>query len=377
MNPYPPSHWETNRSIGTFDIVIIGSGMVGLWTAWYAHHKHPKLSILVLDQLPSGQTSASTRNAGFACYGSPSEVLSDLQEESSTEVIHRMAMRYAGLQKWLEVFDSNTLGWNKGAGFEVFDAKQIDTWVHTCDHLNDLNKMAQNAGISDLAYRIVSPPTAHFVGCIAIEQEAGFHPGRAHQALKTVLNAKGIHFMNGVCVPPKSEWIQSSNNWILPTALGQINAKHLVVATNAWTQQLFPELDVQPGRGQILLTAPIEQLPFAGTYHTDKGYLYFRNLGNQLLLGGGRNAYQLEEATWSTDCSKPIQDYLEDYLHQILLPGKNPKIIDRWAGTMAFSNQGSKQPIFIQEANLTIVARMSGMGLALSPELGKRAADLL
>ena len=136
-------------------------------------------------------------------------------------------------------------------------------------------------------------------------------------------------------------------------------------------------MDVQPGRGQLLLTAPIAQLPYTGTYHADEGYLYFRNLGNQLLLGGGRNAYRQEEATWSTDCSTNIQDYLEKYLHQVLLPGKKPKILNRWAGTMAFSYQGIKQPIFIKEANLTIVARMSGMGLALSPELGKKAADLL
>jgi len=377
MKPYPPSFWETNRSLGTFDLVIIGAGMVGLWSAWHAHLKHPNLSILVLDQLPSGQSSASTRNAGFACYGSPSEILSDLQAESSTDVINRMAMRYAGLQEWLKVFDSSTLGWTEGPGYEVFDLRQKDKWVHTCDHLGVLNKMAQGAGISDLAYRIVSPPTSNMVGCIAIEHEAGFHPGRAHHALKTALNAKGIHFMHGVIVPQKSEWIQSSNTWILPTPLGQITAQHIIVATNAWTQQLFPGLDVQPGRGQVLLTAPIDQLPYEGTYHADEGYLYFRNLGTQLLLGGGRNAYQQEETTWSTDCSPHIQDYLEHYLHQVLLPGKNPKIVDRWAGTMAFSNHGNKQPIFIQERSLTIVARMSGMGLALSPELGKRAVDLL
>ena len=196
MKPYPPSHWETNRSLGAFDLVIIGAGMVGLWSAWHASHRDPNLSILILDQLPSGQTSASTRNAGFACYGSPSEILSDLQTESSTEVIHRMGMRYAGIQKWLEAFDRNTLGWTEGPGFEVFDETQKDKWIHTCDHLDMLNKMAQDAGISDLAYCKVSPPTQNLVGCIAIEHEAGFHPGLAHQALKTALYARGIHFIN-------------------------------------------------------------------------------------------------------------------------------------------------------------------------------------
>jgi glycine/D-amino acid oxidase-like deaminating enzyme len=150
------------------------------------------------------------------------------------------------------------------------------------------------------------------------------------------------------------------------------------VASNAWAKECLPELDIVPGRGQVLLTAPIPNLPFQGTYHADAGYLYFRNVGDRLLLGGGRNQFRAEEETHSGNITSSVQDYLEDYLREILLPGLTVSIEARWAGTMAFSSDGSKQAYVVNLGDQTYVAaRMGGMGVALSPELGARMAAMI
>ena len=63
----------------------------------------------------------------------------------------------------------------------------------------------------------------------------------------------------------------------------------LIVCTNAFTKQLIPELDVIPFRNQVLITKKIQDLKLKGCFHYNKGYVYFRNVGNRILLGGFRN----------------------------------------------------------------------------------------
>jgi len=79
------------------DLVVIGSGIVGLNAALKAKKLHPDWKILVLESgtLPSG---ASTKNAGFACFGSPSEVLMDIKTSSEQVVFETISARTEGLK---------------------------------------------------------------------------------------------------------------------------------------------------------------------------------------------------------------------------------------------------------------------------------------
>ena len=79
------SYWEKEEWFSNVDFTIVGSGIVGLSTALNLRKNYPKAKILVLERglLPQG---ASTKNAGFACFGSISEVLSDLKSHSEDEV---------------------------------------------------------------------------------------------------------------------------------------------------------------------------------------------------------------------------------------------------------------------------------------------------
>lgn len=71
------SYWEQKSLIGNPDVAVIGAGITGLNAAIRLKQLDPALDVLVLERgaLPEG---ASTRNAGFACFGSPSELLADL-----------------------------------------------------------------------------------------------------------------------------------------------------------------------------------------------------------------------------------------------------------------------------------------------------------
>ncbi len=79
------SYWE-QESFSYYNHIIIGSGIVGLSTAIELKERRPDCRVLVLERglLPTG---ASTRNAGFACMGSVTELLDDLEHATDDEVV--------------------------------------------------------------------------------------------------------------------------------------------------------------------------------------------------------------------------------------------------------------------------------------------------
>src|SRR5438045_335528 len=95
------SYWEQECIFNNIDVTIIGSGIVGLSAALRLKKFRPELKVLVLERgvIPYG---ASSRNAGFACFGSPSELLDDLNKNGEDEVFSLVEKRWKGLKRLRE-----------------------------------------------------------------------------------------------------------------------------------------------------------------------------------------------------------------------------------------------------------------------------------
>ena len=118
---YPPhiSFWEIKQYLQNNDLVVVGSGIVGLTSAIFYKKKNPKAKVLVLEKglLPSG---ASTKNAGFACFGSLSEILSDMKTSTEYEVFELIQERLNGLSELRSLVGDLHLDYKPCGGFEVF-----------------------------------------------------------------------------------------------------------------------------------------------------------------------------------------------------------------------------------------------------------------
>jgi gamma-glutamylputrescine oxidase len=154
--------------------------------------------------------------------------------------------------------------------------------------------------------------------------------------------------------------------------------RNFLICTNASARDLLPDADVTPARGQVILTSPIENLGWSGTFHSDEGYFYFRNVGNRVLLGGARNKAFEDEATTEQVTSPFIQQELEKYLDKVVLPGHRGRysIEHRWAGIMGM---GSDKFPDIREVQPNVVSMVNtgGIGVALAPIAGRKVASLL
>jgi glycine/D-amino acid oxidase-like deaminating enzyme len=206
--------------------------------------------------------------------------------------------------------------------------------------------------------------------------EGSLHSGKLLQALLQNVQASGVQVFNAIEVKTYNLYddnIEIEINRQLP-----FSTKKLLVCTNAFAQELLPDLDILPVRGQVLLTSPIKNLQWKGTFHSDEGFYYFRNLGNKVLLGGARNKAFEEERTKDMQTTSFIQNELESYLDNVILPNyKGQYIIEnRWSGIMGMG--GEKMPI-VKEAmpNVFCAVRMSGMGVALAPVVGQQVAEMM
>lgn len=368
------SYWEHQTFLSGIDIAIVGSGIVGLSAAIHLKKSHPTLHVAVFERgmLPSG---ASTKNAGFACFGSVSELLMDLDTHPEDEVFSLVEKRWRGLQRIRNNIGDAAMRFESFGGYEVFDD---DAFYENCaDQMAYLNQRLQ-AIVGPQVYSPTDTAISKF-GFSGVRHlifnrfEGQLHTGHMMSALLAKAQSLGILVYNGAQIDAIDE--TGAGVW-LRMREAAISARKVLVATNAFARQLLPDLDVTPGRGQVLVTAPIPNLRLKGTFHYDKGYVYFRDIDGRILLGGGRNLDFTGETTTEFGLTDRIQNHLIGLLDTMLLPGQRYQIDYQWSGIMGFGQQ--QMPIIRQVSPSVVCAvKMQGMGVALGSLTGEEAAELI
>ena len=370
------SYWE-QQSFTQYDHIVIGSGIVGLSTAIELKERFPDASVLVLERglLPTG---ATTRNAGFACMGSATELLDDLQHRSETDVVKLFAQRKAGLEKLRVRFGDTAIGFAASGGYELISDKGLYA-LDKLDYLNDLLQPVLGYNAFELRNDKIAAFGLNTKALIQNNSEGGLNSGMLMRALLQLAGQMGIEVKTGAEVI-RFEETERSVEVVLQNLHRNddlvLKARRLFICTNAFTKTLLPDEDVIPGRGQVLITEPIPGLKLKGVYHFDQGYYYFRELDGRVLFGGGRNLDFEGETTTDIALNERIQQDLEQKLKEIILPKSPFKIAQRWAGIMAFG--AHKGPIVKAFSDKVYGAfRMGGMGVALGSEVAVELIGLL
>ena len=120
------SYWELKTWLDELDFCVVGSGITGLSCALELRRTHPRARILILEKgvFPQG---ASTKNAGFACFGSLTEILADLNHHSDDTVAALVLQRWKGIQLLRQRLGDKALDYKPWGGYEVF--RETDTAV--------------------------------------------------------------------------------------------------------------------------------------------------------------------------------------------------------------------------------------------------------
>jgi gamma-glutamylputrescine oxidase len=364
------SYWELKNYFQTYDLIIIGSGIVGLSTAISFKRMNLKAKILVLEKgcLPDG---ASSKNAGFACFGSPGELLDDLNKIPEKIVWETVRMRWEGLGILRSRLKDKNIDFKSYGGFELFhEKKNYNNCLEKIDYLN--KEMRKNLGLKN-CYTDVSAKVTHFKnikGVLLNSFEGQIDTGLMMENLLKLTRKNNIDILNNIEVLNITE---ANDRVELETNIGIFKSRKTVVATNGFAKQLLKINNVKPARAQVLITKPIPGLKIKGAYHFLKGYYYFRNIDDRILFGGGRNLDFKGETTAEQGLNKTIQNQLTVLLKETILPGISFEVEYRWSGIMGVGSE--KKPIIKHTGkNVLAAVRMGGMGIAIGSWVGEKAA---
>lgn len=373
----PESYWEFKQYFNCPDLCIIGAGLVGLNAGISYLELNPDAKVLILERsyISSG---ASSKNAGFACFGSPTELMADLQKLPADKVFELFNKRYSGIQSLLIKVKPQKISYEKAGGFEVFTDNVIEPLADQSD-LNRLNAhIEEYSGIKNYFYvdndRLKIFELKGFNTLIANDHEALLNPVQVLEELKSKFISLGGKILFGINI---NSWTEQENEIIITASESlTINCYSLLICINGFAKNFFPELDVYPARNLVMVLKPEKKLNIKGCFHANRGYVYFREIDGNLLIGGGRHVDEFNENTDQSGTNPTIEKYLLDFACRHILDSDKYKIEYQWSGIMGLGN--TKQPIIKMTGTRTgIAVRLGGMGVALSSLVGEEAAVMM
>ncbi len=361
--PKPFSLWEKEVYAKAADVLIVGAGITGLATACSLLTKKPGLRVKIVDSTiaPAG---ASTRNAGFACFGTIGELLDDMQNRSEQEVWGLVEQRWEGLKLLTSLIPPAQLFYEQKGGGEVF--LEDEPWEKACDYIPVANRFMKEITGQD---EVFQKDTVNGLKTIRCSVEGMLHSGHMIELLEQRALVMGAGIRRGYAVT------HVEAGAVEVAGIGKLHADKIVLATNGYTRLLDDQLPIDPARGYVLVTTPQKSRPWEGTFHYDRGYVYFRSLNhNRLLIGGCRNLDPKTEATTQTGINPVVKNGVLNLLKDALLPEWDGGIEQEWTGIMGFGPD--KLPVIEEvKPGVLLAAGLSGMGVALGSLIGRKVAD--
>lgn len=352
-----PSYWEREEWFRPADLIIVGAGIVGASTALFYKEIYPEQDVVIVER-GSSPMGASTRNAGFSCIGSISEHLADIELTGIDTVLKRIQRRWNGLKLLKSTMGEEALGYEPTGGYEVF---YEDSLFQKCrSEIVSLNKrMEETLG----EIEVYSETTYEGVPAILNRLDGSINSGKLMRSLHQKISRLGVRTLWNSEVSSVDQGAVHLKNG------DKLRADKIALTVNGFISGLS-DVNVLPARGYVFVTQPIEGLRWKGTFNYNEGYVYFRNVENRLLLGGGRNVARDEETTSDFGVNPAIKEYLMSFANEKLQLPNGWEIDLEWSGIMGVTPD--KEPIIREvKPGVWAAAGLSGMGIAIGMEVAK------
>lgn len=367
------SYWESNEWLEGIDLLVVGGGIVGLSAALKAREMHPEWRIAVVESDPFGG-GGSSRNAGFSCFGSATELAHDRKELGDEAALELVQNRWQGLKQLRSEFGDSALGHVVCGSVELFPSSGREPRPSSAE-LADMNRWIEPVtGVPDTFTEVDAAPWTHMDNGsggrpILSRLEGLLNTGKMNRAFREKAQASGIDLLFGMRVE-RIEPIASGVEVAITAGEHRralIKPDRAIIATNSFGQELLPALDVEPAINHVLVTHRMPGFAFPHAVHMDAGYVYARPIEDRMLIGGGRH--------WGLDEASTVRQ-LEALMHALWPQTREAGIGHRWSGRLGV---GSRRSPIVKTVAPGVVAavRMGGMGVAIGMEVGRLAVEKL
>lgn len=383
----PSSYWQETTSFltlsdelpATCDVAIIGGGIIGSSLGYQLARAGVKTALLERSRLAQ---EATGRNGGFVSLG-----LAEPFPAACKRLGYDMARSILTLTRENQTLLRNLLAEEQiacdygepGSITVALNESQMTMLEQAATMLRAEGMAAHLLDHEQLRAYINTPLGQDILGGLLRPQHGVVHPARLTQGLVAAAQRYGL--MN--CHANVQQIIPQQGGVTVRTERGTLVAKTVVVAVNAWTGELVPQLAhlITPVRGQMLAYAPLPPVFTTGmsASWTPTGEYWQQCSDGTIVLGGCRAAaLDSDVGMRLNQPTSAVQTALEQIFPHLFPELQGLRVVKRWAGMMAFT------PDYIpivdrvpDHSNLIVVGGFSGHGMPFGLRLGQLLAEAI
>lgn len=364
------------------DVVIIGAGYTGLWTAYYLKRHAPGLSIAIVEAQTAG-FGASGRNGGWLMGNLLGEDrllagLSVEQRRQSFDLLHGIP------DEVKNVIDREGIDcdYRKGGGLYCA-ARYPEQEASLRRYLASL----YSEGLNESDYRWLSPAelaeqirVAKPYGGIFTPHIATLHPAKLVRGLARAVERMGVQIYEQ---SPVTEWRAG----FARTARAQVRSRWVVPAVEGYANTLAPLGRYQlPVQSLIVATEPLSQATWSeiglsqgqAFSESSRQVTYGQRTADNRLVFGARGGYQFGGRLRENFDLSSDEIELRRYLFSELFPQlKNVEISHAWGGNLGMSRRFQPHMLCDHQQGIALAGGYGGEGVGASHLGGRTLADLI
>jgi glycine/D-amino acid oxidase-like deaminating enzyme len=378
LTPRPPLEGDAS-----FDVVIVGGGYTGLWTAYYLAGADPSLKIAVLEKEICG-FGASGRNGGWcsALFAGSRRQTTKLHGRDAAIALQR-AM-FAAVDEVGKVVQAEGIdvGWHKGGTLSV---------ATTPAHLARLRSAVEEQrawGFGDEDYVWLDAGEAArrvdvngSLGGVFTPHCARIHPAKLVRGLARAVEGRGVHVFE------RTAATAIEPNTVL-TNRGRVSARVVVRATESYTAALAGLRRVlTPVYSLMIATEPLPSevwrvLKWSGRETVTDGrhvLIYAQRTADDRIAMGGRGApyHFASRIRDSFDRNDDVFAEIERVLKTLMPAAERARITHRWGGPVGIPRDWYSSVGFDRPAGIAWAGGYVGDGVSTTNLAGRTLSDLI
>lgn len=361
------------------DVVILGGGYTGLWTAWFVAERAPGMDVVVLERDVCG-SGASGRNGGFvgSWWDDAAALAHRYGDEAALAACRASAESVQAIGQWCR--DHGVDAWYRPVDYlEVASsAAQDGAWrasVEACRRLGEPDSYREVP--AEEVQRVCRSPALRSG---AVMEGATVQPARLARGLRRVLLERGVRIHERT---PATR-VRPGRPVVIETPGGRVGAGKAVMAMNAWAARWPGLRRTLVVRGSyIVLTAPapdrIEDLGWTGgecICDMRTALHYFRTTPDGRIAFGGVGRARGNRVGTGYDHDETSLRWVADGFRRIFPSFRGVPIEEGWGGAVDVA--AARHPSFgtLRPGTVHFGVGFSGHGVGQS-HLGGRILSAL
>jgi glycine/D-amino acid oxidase-like deaminating enzyme len=381
----PSSYWHATFTPpvpdadlpSTSDVVVVGGGLLGCWTAYWLAKQGVQVTLLEKTAISWGATG---RNGGFLMSGTSAgyrHTIATIGHQAARD-LHALTRRGQALvyevvaEEGIEC-DLRTPG-TMHLTLAGEDEADVIAGVEALHADGFPGELLDRHGVQA---HMRTPLADDVIGGVFQAEGGLLHSGRYLAGIAAAAQRHGARLVRaGV-----SSLTPDGEGTIIETTVGTIRAGRVIVALNAWCDELVPAVagKIVPVRGQILAYEPADRAFDCGlgAAITPTGEYWQQTPDGSIVIGGCRadapgGDVGVREMTPTPDVTAKIEDVIPRLFPKLAgLP-----VARRWAGLMAFTSDYLPVADAVPDMpGVWVTGGYCGHGMPFGPIVGQLLAD--